>query len=489
MDIHPRRYAGARWNIYYGVYAGVEQFAVNELQRMVQRFVPYVIETRPAMAGFVAGECHALVIGTAANNPLIAGLLRQGLTAAPPGAQGYTIAALPSPWHAGCTVVVIAGADSAGVLYGVQDLNARVLAPLLTRDSASTRAALDSIAPFAISEAPTIATRGIWTWGYVIYDYRRFLDNMARLKLNMLVLWNDCPPLNCREVIDYAHKRGIRVVLGFHWGWGLSLDLSSAADRARIRDHVVATYRRDYRHLGMDGIYFQTLTEHTTTAVGSLSTAALACRLVNETAQALFELDPDLYIQFGLHATSIQDRYRDLRDVDKRIDIVWEDAGVIPYSYDPTPDPARSIWDSVSTPAGTIAYSKELAALRGRGELALVAKGWTKLNWSEEFEHHGQFVLGERHPEWMQQRLQTLAPQWQYVNRLWQRNGALACEFYREMSRAVDSMTVLALVEDGLFEEAVQPSVTLFAQTLWNPERNSADLLAMAGSPYYGAGW
>ena len=48
----------------------------------------------------------------------------------------------------------------------------------------------------AFSAAPALENRGLWTWGYVIYDYRRYLDNMARLKLNMLVVWNDCAPRN-----------------------------------------------------------------------------------------------------------------------------------------------------------------------------------------------------------------------------------------------------------------------------------------------------
>ena len=112
------------------------------------------------------------------------------------------------------------------------------------------------------TEAPCIERRGIWTWGYVIYDYERFIDNMARLKMNTLTIWNDCPPENCSDVIEYAHARGVETVLGFHWGWGLpSFSLASREDRDAMRKQVVANYETNYRHLDLDGIYFQTLTE------------------------------------------------------------------------------------------------------------------------------------------------------------------------------------------------------------------------------------
>jgi hypothetical protein len=54
---------------------------------------------------------------------------------------------------------------------------------------------------------------------------------------------------------------------------------------------------------------------------------------VNETGRALLAITPDLRIQFGLHATSIVGNYPDLEELDPRISIIWEDAGVMPYDY------------------------------------------------------------------------------------------------------------------------------------------------------------
>ena len=48
----------------------------------------------------------------------------------------------------------------------------------------------------------------------------------------------------------------------------------------------------------------------------------------------------------------------------------------------------------------------------------------------------------------------------------------------------VAALTVTALVEDGVFEQAIQPSVALFAETVWNPHRDEAEILQLALSPY-----
>jgi len=46
-------------------------------------------------------------------------------------------------------------------------------------------------------------------------------------------------------------------------------------------------------------------------------------------------------------------------------------------------------------------------------------------------------------------------------------------------------ITISALVEDGAFEEAIQPSVALLAETLWNPFQRDAEILCQAMRPCY----
>ena len=44
-DYHPR-YEGPRWQLIYGSYRGIDEFALDELQKMTQQYVPYVLEVR-----------------------------------------------------------------------------------------------------------------------------------------------------------------------------------------------------------------------------------------------------------------------------------------------------------------------------------------------------------------------------------------------------------------------------------------------------------
>jgi hypothetical protein len=477
----------------YGSCTGTGEFALAELYRAVQSFLPYVLEVRQAEeAGAEILGNHLVLLGTPTDNPLIGSLVGRGLLRLPDHPDGFAAACLPSPWQAECKVLVIAGRSPQGALYGVETLNAQVLASRARPDkitSAHLRQALDGLADFYNQDFPRLAQRGIWTWGYVIYDYRRFLDAMARLRMNLLTIWNDVPPVNAGAVIDYAHERGIQVVLGFPWGWGMDYNLADAGDRQKIKEMVLAHYCRHIAPLPADGIYFQTLTEHGELSLGGRSVASLTCELVNEVAAALLEINPTLKINFGLHATSIRARYLDLAPLDQRVTIVWEDAGCLPYTYLPTVQvggaPAGGSFGESSFEQ-TVAYSQALAQFRPGTPFAMVAKGWTTLDWPDEFEHHSAYLLGVRSRSFTRQRLEQIQPRWDKVNALWSRYYRYGVEFYRSMiAAAPDGLTVMGLVEDGLLEERIQPSVALFAETMWNPERDPEDIYTASLSPYY----
>jgi hypothetical protein len=503
---HKMRYAGTRWRLICGSYAGVEEFAVDELQRMAQKFQPYVLAVQATAQTPAPGphEDHLLLVGTAANNPWIAALADKGAVTIPDRPEGYCIASLASPWSESCKIIVIAGRDSAGVLYGVQDLNARVFArhapphwrqPHLMRGlTEQLRPAMDDVPPFRFAEAPVMANRGLWTWGYVVYDYQRFVDNMARLRMNLLVLWNTVPPFNAARIIEYAHSRAVQVVFGMTWGWMREgLDMSNPAHRREIRREVADEYRQHYHPLGLDGIYFQTETEHRKTMLGQRSVASVVTDWVNDIAEGVYEIDPQLRLWFGLHAHSIQDHYADLQPLDPRITIMWEDAGLIPYNYDPTGQWMESEFslmpERFHSYEQTLDYSRKIAALRPGTPFAMCAKGWTALDWKNEFEHHGPFILGRRDPEFIRQRVARQRPRWDFVNATWLQTYPLATRFYREMLACNPTgVSVVGLVEDGVFEAAIEPSVALFGQMLWDPARDDAEILAQSLSPYYRSG-
>ena len=486
LEKYKLRYGGLRWSVSFGSYEGVERFALDELQRVVQRFVPYVVEIRHAAEPLDRAK-NLVLVGTRQNNPLIAGLVDKGLVSVPSAPQGYTVACFPSPWSAANKVAVIAGADPSGVLYGVQEFNKR-LAALPAETSDDRRKAFDRLPEFKITESPVIENRGLWSWGYVIYDYKRYLDNMARLKMNQLIIWNDQPPLNSRQLIDYAHSRGIKVIFGFHWGWGIdNLNPASSEHLQQIKKLVLEKYDGNYRHLGLDGIYFQSFLETRETMAGGRTLASLACEWTNEIGGALLAKYPGLRIEAGVEATSILQNYGDLKPLDPRIEIMWDDAGVLPWSYDPVLEfPHRQGPTGMSTFEDTLAYAKELATLRPGKEFLMIAKGWTTLRWGTEFEHHGPFVLGERDRAFTWARLVERTPRWDYVNSGWLKLYPHALRFFREVrSVTAAPMTVVGLIEDGLFEERIQPAAALLGEMLWNPRRNDEDYPELAMSPYY----
>lgn len=484
----PQRYLGTRWQLIFGAYAGMEETAVNVLQQSVQRYLPYVPEVRDAEAATPSAEESCwLLVGTPASNRWIAELTARGVLELPAEPESFTITCADAPWPGVTRMLVIAGRDAKGVLNGVYDFEAQVLSTRLSEDVPGTaRALFDALPDLHIAEAPLVHQRGLWSWGYVIYDYRRYLDHMARLKMNTLVVWFDVPPQNLRRVLDYAAARGIKVIVGYPWGWGdYELpDLLDPATRARVKAEILRHYRTHYQQLPIDGIYFQTCTEHNDKFLGERSTAEITCEWVNDVARDFFAEDPELQILFGLHATSILERYTDYRDLDPRVTIMWEDAGVLPYTYGPTLENPKHEY---ATFDATLAYSRQLVCFRPENtHFAMVPKGWMCLRWDSEFEHHGPFIMGERSPEYIRRRLEERQANWDKHNDLWLALYPYAARFYREMlDRGPSRMTVAGLVEDGLFEERIQLCAALFAETLWNPRRSDAELLRRAMSPYY----
>lgn len=474
-------YRGSRWTLLFGEFLGVERTAVIELQRILQYYLPYTLPVSKAKANAGSLEEHMAVVGTAASNPFIAELIASKKLLPPTGSEGYSLALMESPWKPGHRLLVVAGADASGVLYGAEEAAAHLICggPLLDGIGGAERAGhLETCELFSVQESPVVRNRGLWTWGYPITSYRRYIDNMVRLKMNLITIWNDQVPLNMAEVLSYAHDRGIKVILGFHWGWGHkgSLDLSRAEDRDKIRESVLATYRSQYAQLSHDGIYFQTLTEHKDLQLAGRSTAAWAGQLVNEVAADLWKEFPDLSIQFGLHATSIGENFRDLVDLDSRITIVWEDCGgQVPYTY----FPAQEV-EVTADFESNLAYSRDLATFRPGTEFSLVAKGWPCIRWLAEFENHGPFLLGEQSPFRSRERLVQRQEDWDRVNAHWLENYPLAARFYREMLEVNPALTVTGLVEDAAFEEKIQPSVALLAETLWNPFQSDAEILRRA---------
>jgi len=157
-------------------------------------------------------DFRCIYIGTAKSNPYINEKSNGDVIKA----EGYKLCVKNNE-------AIIEGADDAGVLYGCLDFYNKYVVEFEYTDDDNTFLKNpfegDTLDDFEYASSPAVKNRGIWTWGHVIYDYRGFLDNMMKLKMNTVIIWNDFVPVNAGELIDYAHSLNIKVIFGFAWLW------------------------------------------------------------------------------------------------------------------------------------------------------------------------------------------------------------------------------------------------------------------------------
>ena len=451
--------------IYGACENGVQKKALEVLSR---ELLDYTVEYPTCIA---AGEnfdeglfSQYIYIGTNANNPAFEELAQH-----PTAPEGYVITVKDG-------VAYIEGYDDAGVLYGCVDFYAKYITQVeFTHKSQpywKNPMENEFVLPdFELASAPSITKRGLWTWGHVIYDYRAYIDNMVKLKMNTLIIWNDFLPVNIKEVIDYAHASAVCVILGFAWGWenGAANFRIDLLDEVSVK--VVEQYKRDYLPLDIDGIYFQSVTETSKEELDGVMIAEAVTNFVNKTAAEIFKLKPDLELQFGLHATSVKNKLEYIKNTDPRIRILWENCGVFPFGYIPKHKIER--FDEVKDFVTTIAQ------LRGKEErFGVVTKAFTKLAW-DEFEHQrGAYFLGTSSEAIQKNRIVRKHKTWRYVQAYWLTYAPKAYEMIRAMKEATGGdMYCTALVEDGLFEKDLQYIVALYGEMLWNTDGNIEDMI------------
>ena len=437
-------------------------------------------------------ESTVIAVGCAATHPILAKYQASGTITVPNAKAGYTIYVGKDACDAEKSIILIAGADETGVLYGCADFCNKYLALLggegyiFKSEHFNNMLSERALIPFSLSTAPKIPTRAIWTWGHMIYDYRSFFENMARLRLNEAVIWNDRCPINAEDVVAYAHSLGIKIVWGYAWGWDNSSKLekvvaeSDDALLTRIKESAIRTYEKEYKGCG-DGIYFQSFTEIEKDSVNGKSVADLVVRLVNETACELLSRYPDLHIQFGLHATSVKTKTEIIARTDPRVYIVWEDCGSFPYSYRSDDRGGMNYAyraDRTTTFEETLALTEKLVTLRGKDErFGTVLKGLVCLDW-EKFVHFSHpYVMGEYPKSFIAARRAKKKPLWQAVTAGWLRNAELARKTVSLIAEKGDAPIAEMLVEDGIFENEIPFPVALLAEMLWDPERDTDAML------------
>jgi hypothetical protein len=369
-------------------------------------------------------------------------------------------------------VVRIVGADEKGTLNGVMDFIHYHL-----REVCSGK--VDRI---AVKSAPALELRGIWLWGGRIYNYEKFLDQMARWKMNLLVAWHSRVPKNAVALSDYATKRGIKVVWGYSWGWpggpAGRLDWNNPQSIAKHQEIAVDTFKREYAPLKPFGVYFQSNTE----SGSAKNQSDKLVRFINETAGRLLKEYPDLFISAGLHYTSFAQQLGPVDQIDPRVNIMWEDLPGCPFSYDPSKTSAdgferAAMWtsDPAKISVGrNINIAKELMSLRKEKEdIGFVLKGF-----------HERCFGGDPQKIEDQTALEKMAneraPVWRKREAAWRLNLGDGLDVLQALvaSKARRKVVTL-LVEDGLWEAKAWYSVCLLSEAMWDPSRDKDDLLRL----------
>ncbi len=367
------------------------------------------------------------------------------------------------------SIEIIAG-DEINLLYAASDFK-NIYLPYAkykncdnVYDFYHTKLFDDVLRPFSYTSRPRIRYRGLWTWGHTIYDYKKYIDNMVTLKMNTLIIWNDYVPVNINDVIEYAHENGVKIYLGFAWGWDTSCDKNNISDTSELTKSVVDKYKSEYADIGCDGIYFQSFTELSREDIDGINIAEAVTDFVNNTAREIYQIFPNLSLLFGLHATSVKNRLDVFKKLDSRISIIWEDMGAFPY---------HNSSDGTENFAETLKLNRKVQEMR-QGGFGAVLKGNYRLDWGN-FEHQsGPYIMGVCDKKELKRRTDEIKPLLKKIQADWIINAKWAHELIKDFSE--DSM-ITVLAEDGMFEEILSYPVALYAQMMWDSSKSIEEIM------------
>ena len=449
--------------IFYGaVQNDLQKRAIEELSTILLDYTLEYPVCAPCGDPLENEDFRRIYVGTKQNNPYIKKISEAQLTAP----ESYAITVEDD-------TVTIEGFDDAGVLYGVIDFYNRYIIKFEHPNTEDIRwtnlFAKDKLPAFSYSSAPSVKRRGLWTWGHVIYDYRQYLHNMMKLKMNSVIIWNDHAPVNAEEIIAYAHSCNIKVYWGYSWLWGTNcaaVDLNSLEGKSQS---IFQKYEQEYAHLGADGIYFQTFTEIWDDNIRGVIIADAAAKFVNETSALFFEKYPDMEIQFGLHSNSVYNKLDFIKTVDPRVHIIWENCGDFPFSYHVGEESFEKTKDFVC----------DIATLRGKDDrFGVVTKAIVALDWPS-FEHlRGPQCIGVSSEHMRRNRIERKSRIWKNVQATWLVNPDKAHQMIKHMSDLKNGdLLMCALVEDGMFEENIMYPVALYSEMLWSCNEDTKKLV------------
>ena len=450
------------WTIVYSSYAGVEKRAVEFLSAELGNYIlrdPGIYSVH-ALACVKAGEefaGNAVVLGRWSENALLRRLIRKEEVPE----NGYLVRVTDNPDAPGCQLVLIAGDTPSAVLYGAVDFiddGLAAITPLYDGHHFTTDIFEEPrLKPYESRRAPQSTVRSVFFWGHTVDDYEQHFANLARLKFNEVIIWNEFPPVNAADIVACAHSWGIAVIWGFSWGWSTNCNDVDFAALDKLEDHIVDEWRAVWKPLGGDGIYFQSFTELSTDTIDGHPVAETVVNLVNSVCARILAESPHERIEFGLHATSVRAHLDQIARTDSRIEIIWEDCGGFPYKTTPPFDPK-----------GAMAFTEEMLAMHH--PMGLVFKCQAMLDWSRNrFNHQpGPYIFGRAGRKVLEEDERMLAQIWRYYTRDWLMHGAFAYELAKRIHAEPGRKVTMNLVGNLVGE--IHFPTALCSELFWNTE-------------------
>ena len=195
------------WKIIYNTYYGMEKKAVELISKELGAQIlrdqgRYTLHVLPCeKEGKAVLDRNAVVVGLWEESELI----QKHIKAEEIRPDGYVVKVTEND---GFKLALIAAHDPAALFYGAVDFVDDYFVKATPRHGAlhlADEIFENELPEYYNSSAPAIKTRSVFTWGHPINDYRDYIENMARLKLNQLIIWNDYAPLNAEDIVAYAH--------------------------------------------------------------------------------------------------------------------------------------------------------------------------------------------------------------------------------------------------------------------------------------------
>ncbi len=428
----PSEMRGGTWKVVYSSADGPEGRA---LEVLTERLGPHLLREGHLATPFVlplerdGGERvetkrDVIVVGIPSENAALRAVLGEDARKrVPPG--GYLIRTFHEN---GRNVVAVAGDTPSAVLWGVFDFLDVIVPELEARMAgmhgryAGTFFRGGEIPASECVRAPETPTRSVFAWGHVIDDFRDMFRSMSRARFNRAILWNDHQVVNAREVVDCARSWGVELFWGFSWGWTLSGRDGDGLDFGRLADGIVDEWRRVWKPMGGDGIYFQSFTETDKETIGGRSIPEAVTELVNAVSRRIREEAPGTKIVFGLHSNSMkrEGAAEAISKIDPSIEILWENCGGFPF------------WEADGKPdAPGTAFCDRILALTP--SVGLAWKGQLRIDWGNFTPPAGPFMLGCAGGRVRERDRAVTEPRLWAFDEDWFLNGKAAWEFARHV--------------------------------------------------------